>query len=124
MSPPPSTTTNTPAAVPAVDDQKYDVEYLDNADLGKPDPESQPAINQPHGGIYAEALTRYPSDDSIDAVLEKKVRRRLDFHIIPLLGICYFFYYVDKTTLYGLHAPPLPLDPQHLGRWTPGSPTR
>ena len=59
--------------------------------------------SKPHeDGIYAEALAQYPTDDSIDPILEKRVRRKLDRLIIPVLGVCYFFYYVDKTTLYVL----------------------
>lgn len=56
-------------------------------------------INQPHAGIYAEAIARYPNDEAIDQADEAKLKRKLDKRIIPLLGICYFFYYVDKTTL-------------------------
>ncbi|KAF5699527.1 allantoate permease [Fusarium mundagurra] len=57
-------------------------------------------VDKPQGdGIYAEALAQYPTDDSIDPILENKVRRKLDRLIIPVLGVCYFFYYVDKTTL-------------------------
>ncbi|KAI6909783.1 hypothetical protein KC334_g3826, partial [Hortaea werneckii] len=52
-----------------------------------------------HAELYREALERYPTDDSIDSVAEKKLVRKLDWRIIPLLGVCYFFYYVDKTTL-------------------------
>jgi hypothetical protein len=60
-------------------------------------------MDKPHeDGIYAQALAQYPTDDSIDPILEKKVRRKLDRLIIPVLGVCYFFYYVDKTTLYVL----------------------
>jgi len=59
--------------------------------------------SKPHeDGIYAEALAQYPTDDSIDPILEKRVRKKLDRLIIPVLGVCYFFYYVDKTTLYVL----------------------
>ncbi|KAL5349342.1 hypothetical protein ACLOAV_005632 [Pseudogymnoascus australis] len=56
--------------------------------------------NEPHS-IYAEALARYPNDESIDQIDETKLKRKLDRRILPLLGICYFFYvrYVDKTTL-------------------------
>jgi hypothetical protein len=50
--------------------------------------------------IFAEALARYPNDECIDTRDENKVRRKLDFRILPVLGICYFFYYVDKTTLF------------------------
>ncbi|KAK5626025.1 hypothetical protein RRF57_001741 [Xylaria bambusicola] len=59
------------------------------------------ADNIRHGNheIYTEALLRYPTDEHIDRVAEAKLRRKLDFKIIPLLGVCYFFYYVDKTTL-------------------------
>ncbi|KAF4955703.1 hypothetical protein FSARC_11789, partial [Fusarium sarcochroum] len=56
-------------------------------------------VDKPQDGIYAEALVQYPTDDSIDPILEKRVRRKLDRRILPVLGICYFFYYVDKTTL-------------------------
>jgi hypothetical protein len=56
-------------------------------------------IKQQHADLYLEALQRYGADGSIDPVAEKKLRRKLDMLIIPLLGVCYFFYYVDKTTL-------------------------
>lgn len=49
--------------------------------------------------MYVEALAQYPTDDDIDPEKEKRVLRKIDMRIIPLLGICYFFYYVDKTTL-------------------------
>ncbi|KAI0474424.1 major facilitator superfamily domain-containing protein [Xylaria cf. heliscus] len=56
-------------------------------------------VRQPHHELYVEALQRYPSDEYIDKLAEAKLRRKLDYRILPLLGICYFFYYVDKTTL-------------------------
>ncbi|KAK2627007.1 hypothetical protein QTJ16_004182 [Diplocarpon rosae] len=56
-------------------------------------------INQPHAEIYAEAIARYPNREAIDEKEEARLKRRLDKRILPLLGICYFFYYVDKTTL-------------------------
>ncbi|OAA62152.1 Major facilitator superfamily domain, general substrate transporter [Cordyceps fumosorosea ARSEF 2679] len=56
-------------------------------------------INQDEPDIYMEALARYPDDESIDKADERRVVRKLDMRILPLLGICYFFYYVDKTTL-------------------------
>lgn len=49
--------------------------------------------------MYLEALARYPNDESVDQAEEKRLVRKLDMRILPLLGICYFFYYVDKTTL-------------------------
>lgn len=49
-------------------------------------------VRQQHGDLYAEALERYGQDDSIDPEEEKKLKRKLDMRIIPLLGVCYFFY--------------------------------
>lgn len=49
-------------------------------------------INQPHAAIYAEAIARYPNDDAIDQGDEARLKRKLDKRILPLLGICYFFY--------------------------------
>lgn len=60
------------------------------------------SLDDSHNDIFAEALARYPNDDCIDTREENKVRRKLDFRILPVLGVCYFFYYVDKTTLYVL----------------------
>lgn len=54
-------------------------------------------IKQAHGELYTEALRRCPSDDAIDAAEEKKLVRKLDRQIIPLLGICYFFYVRSST---------------------------
>lgn len=49
-------------------------------------------IEQAHSAMYAEAIERYPSDEAIDAAMERKLVRKLDRRILPLLGICYFFY--------------------------------
>ncbi|KAH8883000.1 MFS general substrate transporter [Thozetella sp. PMI_491] len=56
-------------------------------------------IQQQNAHFYLEALEKYPNDESIDKAAEKRLIRKLDIRILPLLGICYFFYYVDKTTL-------------------------
>ncbi|TQN68781.1 putative transporter [Colletotrichum shisoi] len=84
----------------AADDAKSrrsDVEHLEQ-DLQKPHVEADD-VQQQHPEIYMQALARYPNDESIDQAEEKRLLRKLDMRILPLLGICYFFYYVDKTTL-------------------------
>src|SRR6185436_3689463 len=48
--------------------------------------------NQANPEMYLEAPEKYPTDDSIDKVAEKKLQRRLDLRILPILGLCYFFY--------------------------------
>ncbi|OCF42569.1 hypothetical protein I317_03553 [Kwoniella heveanensis CBS 569] len=71
-------------------DVPVDAEAGDDPDLQKGDGVAN---------IYQEALERYSDDSMIDPREEKRLKRKLDRRIIPLLGICYFFYYVDKTTL-------------------------
>ncbi|VDB93799.1 unnamed protein product [Peniophora sp. CBMAI 1063] len=50
-------------------------------------------------GFYAEALAKYGHDGAITPEMEKRLVRRLDWIILPMISVCYFFYYVDKTTL-------------------------
>ncbi|KAI3550032.1 major facilitator superfamily transporter [Colletotrichum abscissum] len=77
--------------------RKSDVEHVEQ-DLQKPQLLREDG-QQEFPEIYLEALARYPNDESIDQADEKRLLRKLDMRILPLLGICYFFYYVDKTTL-------------------------
>ncbi|KAM0746975.1 MFS general substrate transporter [Meredithblackwellia eburnea MCA 4105] len=49
--------------------------------------------------FYEEALDKYGAEGAISPEAEKRLVRKLDWHVIPVLGICYMFYYVDKTTL-------------------------
>lgn len=49
--------------------------------------------------FYREALAKYGGKGDIDPVREKRLRKKIDWIILPQLGICYLFYYVDKTTL-------------------------
>ncbi|WWD20820.1 hypothetical protein CI109_105297 [Kwoniella shandongensis] len=56
-------------------------------------------IKQQHADLYVEALEKYGYDGAIEPQAEKALKRKLDRRILPLLGICYFFYYIDKTTL-------------------------
>ncbi|WOO81915.1 putative transporter [Vanrija pseudolonga] len=66
------------------------------------DVEAAPApegIKQQNAELYAEALVKYGVEGELDPKAEKRLKRKLDRRILPVLGICYFFYYVDKTTL-------------------------
>lgn len=48
--------------------------------------------DRPVHEMYLEAMERYPNDEAIDQAAEKRLLRKLDMRILPLLGICYFFY--------------------------------
>lgn len=52
-------------------------------------------IKQQHADLYAEALEKYGQDGSIDPVAEKKLKRKLDRRILPLLGIVSLFYCLE-----------------------------
>lgn len=57
-------------------------------------------IDQENDEIYLEALERYPENDSIDPDAERRLVRKLDMRIIPVLGICYFFYVSTPLAIY------------------------
>jgi hypothetical protein len=61
-------------------------------------------IHQVNADMYAAALQRFPTEADIDPAAEKKLKRKLDARILPVLGICYFFYYVDKVRCPPLHS--------------------
>ncbi|KAG7138723.1 hypothetical protein HYQ45_018852 [Verticillium longisporum] len=101
------------ATKPTGEGRRSGVEHVEE-ELGKPNVISED-VNHPDPELYIEALARYPNDESIDQVAEKKVLRKIDMRILPLLGICYFFYYVDKTTLGPIETPLLKTSAQRLG---------
>lgn len=49
-------------------------------------------IKQRNAGMYFEALQRFPNDESMDAQMIQRLKHKIDRRILPLLGICYFFY--------------------------------
>lgn len=49
-------------------------------------------IKQQHAELYAEALAKYGVEGELDPKAEKRLKRKLDRRILPVLGICYFFY--------------------------------
>jgi hypothetical protein len=74
---------------------------------GQDDPEAFDAKNPrpavvgftgKHAELYTEALERYGQDGSIDPGDEKRLKRKIDRRILPLLGICYFFYCMSVLT--------------------------
>ena len=56
-------------------------------------------VRQPSHELYAAALETYPTHDTIDVNAERALRRKLDLRILPLLGVCYFFYVRRPTML-------------------------
>lgn len=79
-----------------------EVAGIEDVELSQKDPKGSTVaamINQDDQEIYLEALERYPVYESIDRAAEKRLIRKLDMQILPLLGICYFFYVSRFTTL-------------------------
>jgi hypothetical protein len=40
-----------------------------------------------------------PVAEEIDPVIEKRVRRKLDLHIVPLLSALYLFAFLDRSNI-------------------------
>jgi len=66
-------------------------------------PTSQKWKVSPSGdGDVAMALFSSPADlanDPISPEEDARVKRKVDFMILPYLAVCYAFFYIDKTTL-------------------------
>ena len=76
------------------DDQPIQIEGQDDPeafDMKNPRP-AVVGFTGKHAELYTEALERYGQDGSIDPEDEKRLKRKIDFRILPLLGVCYFFY--------------------------------
>ena len=69
--------------------KEEEIEYIN---FKKPQGPISGELDNDQADIYAEALRRYPTEESIDQVDEKRLKRKLDTRILPLLGVCYFFY--------------------------------
>jgi hypothetical protein len=69
--------------------KEEEIEYID---FKKPEEPISAELDNDQADLYNEALRRYPNDESIDQADEKRLKRKLDMRILPLLGICYFFY--------------------------------
>lgn len=61
-------------------------------------------IHQEHGQLYLESIQRYPVDEDIDPEAEKRLRRKMDIRILPLLGICYLFYVRVPLSFQSVHS--------------------
>lgn len=46
--------------------------------------------------FYQEALDRY-GEHAIDPLREARLKRKMDWIILPILAVCYFFYYVSHS---------------------------
>lgn len=85
------------------------VEVLDcrSSDVNHTNPDAAippvTAMRQYNSGLYLAAITRYPNDESIKEEEEKRLKRKLDRRILPVLGICYFFYVCLREYLRQTH---------------------
>jgi hypothetical protein len=73
---------------------KAGVSHFEDRSSSDDDFKLEKKIDQGHSELYLQAVERYPTDDTIDQAEERRLVRKLDKRILPLLGICYFFYYV------------------------------
>lgn len=80
---------NTSKDTPIQNEHEEDDIDLDDAKNPRP---AVVGFTGKHAELYAEALEKYGVEGSIPAEAEKRLKRKIDRRILPLLGICYFFY--------------------------------
>ncbi|KAJ7600577.1 MFS general substrate transporter [Mycena floridula] len=97
---------------PSKSDEKPNLVQIENADPDKDlswADRDVPDLDHPTG-FFSRMLKRNPSPQFIvdvgkmntvplDKKEVKRIERKIDMLIMPVLSICYMFYYVDKTTL-------------------------
>ncbi|KAI5478368.1 hypothetical protein MNV49_005219 [Pseudohyphozyma bogoriensis] len=94
-----------------------DIEHLEAKTPGAQMEETAPAVIRPapeastlrrlfmpvdNTLFFQEALDTYPTLEDIPADIEKRLLRKIDWIILPALGLCYAFYYIDYAALYDL----------------------
>lgn len=65
------------------------------------DPEPKWKVSKAGDGDVAMALFNSPAElhEPISPEEDARVKRKVDWMILPYLGVCYAFFYIDKTTL-------------------------
>lgn len=86
--PPPPPQTLAGKIDPPVEQEEIDLDQ----DFDKNPRPAVVGFTSKHAELYAEALDKYGTEGSIDPEAEKRLKRKIDCRILPLLGICYFFY--------------------------------
>ncbi len=72
---------------------KGETEFVDYVDAEESGDEAKHNESQGMASdFYKEAMEKYGAEGAIDSATEKKLVRKIDRLIIPILGICYFFY--------------------------------
>lgn len=96
----PNTTTPTP---PSPTKENGDPEVAIHAETTSPSTsQAKWQVSRAGDGDVAMALFSSPSDlenDPITPEEDARVKRKVDWMILPYLAVCYAFFYIDKTTL-------------------------
>lgn len=94
-------------ATPATHHENEEIDLGVDDDLKNPRP-AVVGFTGKHAELYAEALEKYGQEGSIDPEAEKRLKRKIDCRILPLLGICYFFYCTSRPV--GVLDPPAKIE--------------
>jgi hypothetical protein len=75
--------------------------HAETATPNSPSPKSKWKVSRSGDGDIAMSLFASPSDlhEPISPAEDARVKRKVDWMILPYLAVCYVFFYVDKTTL-------------------------
>lgn len=75
--------------------------HAENPTPHSPSPKSKWKVSRSGDGDVAMALFGSPDElhEPISPEEDARVKRKVDWMILPYLAVCYVFFYVDKTTL-------------------------
>ena len=101
--PSPNITTISPTpSTPPENEKSPDPESALHAEETTPSPSQKWKVSRSGDGDVAMTLFSSPADlqnDPITPEEDARVKRKVDFMILPYLAVCYAFFYIDKTTL-------------------------
>jgi hypothetical protein len=91
----------TPSTLPS-NEKSLDPESALHAETAAPPSSQKWKVSRSGDGDVAMSLFSSPADlqnDPITPEEDARVKRKVDFMILPYLAVCYAFFYIDKTTL-------------------------
>jgi hypothetical protein len=93
-----TTTSPAPSTPPK---ESLDPEAVIHAETKQPTSKSKWKVSRSGDGDVAMSLFNSPDElhEPISPEEDARVKRKVDWMILPYLAVCYVFFYVDKTTL-------------------------
>lgn len=77
----------------------HNISTDEKASTIRSDDHTEKINNDPEIGAPPQAHTTAATATRVDAALEQKVRRKLDWHVVPLVSALYLFAFLDRSNI-------------------------